>query len=111
MVYLCLSNVLLIFEHDQSHVMIGRFNIHIKHKKITFLLFYYLLQIGYYSHDEGNHLGMPEDDDPPGPAPRIDILRELAMVPVPAGGRDTQLEQFHEMQAKLDEEAGRLVQL
>jgi hypothetical protein len=49
MVYLCLSNVLLIFEHDQSHVMIGRFNIHIKHKKITFLLFYYLLQIGYYT--------------------------------------------------------------
>jgi hypothetical protein len=49
MVYLCLSNVLLIFEHDQSHVMIGRFNIHIKHKKITFLLFYYLLQIGYYN--------------------------------------------------------------
>jgi hypothetical protein len=37
-------------------------------------------------HDEGNHLGMPEDDDPPGPAPRVDILRELAMVPVPAGG-------------------------
>jgi hypothetical protein len=26
-------------------------------------------------HDEGNHLGMPEDDDPPGPMPRIDILR------------------------------------
>jgi hypothetical protein len=38
-------------------------------------------------HDEGNHLGMPEDDDPPGPAPRIDILRELAVVPVPAGVR------------------------
>jgi hypothetical protein len=37
-------------------------------------------------HDEGNHLGMPEDDDPPGPAPRVDILRELAVVPVPAGG-------------------------
>jgi hypothetical protein len=35
-------------------------------------------------HDEGNHLGMPEDDDPPGPAPRVDILRELAVVPVPA---------------------------
>jgi hypothetical protein len=33
------------------------------------------------------------------------------MVPVPAGGQDTQLEQFREMQAKLDEEAGRLVQL
>jgi hypothetical protein len=61
--------------------------------------------------DEGNHLGMPENDDPPRPAPRIDILRELAMVPVPAGGQDTQLEQIREMQAKLDEEAGQLVQL
>jgi hypothetical protein len=48
-------------------------------------------------HDEGNHLGMPEDDDPPGSAPRVDILRELAMVPVPAGGQDTQLEQIREM--------------
>jgi hypothetical protein len=37
-------------------------------------------------HDEGNHLGMPEDDDPPGPAPRVDILWELAVVPVSAGG-------------------------
>jgi hypothetical protein len=36
--------------------------------------------------DEGNHLGMLEDDDPPRPMPRIDILRELAVVPVPAGG-------------------------
>jgi hypothetical protein len=62
-------------------------------------------------HDEGNHLGMPEDDDFPGPAPRVDILRELAVVPVPAGGQDTQLEQICEMQAKLDEEAGQLVQL
>jgi hypothetical protein len=62
-------------------------------------------------HNEGNHLGMPEDDDPPGPAPRVDILRELAVVPVPAGGQDTQLEQIREMQAKLDEEAGQLVQL
>jgi hypothetical protein len=59
-------------------------------------------------HDEGNHLGMPEDDDPPGPAPCVDILRELAVVPVPAGGQDTQLEQIREMQAKLDEEAGNL---
>jgi hypothetical protein len=33
------------------------------------------------------------------------------VVPVPAGGQNTQLEQFREMQAKLDEEAGRLVQL
>jgi hypothetical protein len=62
-------------------------------------------------HDEGNHLGMPEDDDPPGPAPRVDILRERAVVPVPAGGQDTQLEQIREMQTKLDEEAGQLVQL
>ena len=61
--------------------------------------------------DKGNHLGMPEDDDPPRPVPRVDILRELAVVPVPAGGQDTQLEQIHEMQAKLDEEAGQLVQL
>jgi hypothetical protein len=37
-------------------------------------------------HDEGNHLGMPEDDDPPGPASRVDILRELAVVLVPTGG-------------------------
>jgi hypothetical protein len=62
-------------------------------------------------HDKGNHLGMPEDDDPPGPAPRVDILQELAVVPVPAGGQDTQLEQIREMQAKLDEEAEQLVQL
>jgi hypothetical protein len=61
--------------------------------------------------DEGNHLGMPEDGDPPRPAPRVDILRELAVVPVRAGGQDTQLEQIREMQAKLDEEAGQLVQL
>jgi hypothetical protein len=62
-------------------------------------------------HDEGNHLGMPEDDDPPVPASRVDIPRELAVVPVPAGGQDTQLEQIREMQAKLDEEGGQLVQL
>ena len=59
-------------------------------------------------HDEGNHLGMPEDDDPPGPASHVDILRELAVVPVPAGGQDTQLEQIREMQTKLDEEQGNL---
>jgi hypothetical protein len=61
--------------------------------------------------DEGNHLGMTEDSDPPRPAPRVDILRELAVVPVPAGGQDAQLEQIREMQARLDEEAGQLVQL
>jgi hypothetical protein len=61
--------------------------------------------------DEGNHLGMPEDDDPPRPAPHVDILRELAVVLVPAGGQDAQLEQIREMQARLDEEAGQLVPL
>jgi hypothetical protein len=34
---------------------------------------------------EGNHLGMPENGDPPRPVPRIDILQELAVVPVPVG--------------------------
>jgi hypothetical protein len=42
---------------------------------------------------EGNHLGIPENGDPPRPAPRVDILRELAVVPVPVGGQDSQLEQ------------------
>ena len=46
---------------------------------------------------EGNHLGMPENGDPPRPAPHVDILRELAVVPVPAGGQDSQLEQICEM--------------
>ena len=62
-------------------------------------------------HDEGNHLGMPEDDNTPGPVSRVDIPRELAVVPVPTGGQDTQLENLREVQAKLDEEAARLVQL
>jgi hypothetical protein len=62
-------------------------------------------------HDGDNHLGMPEDDNAHVPASSVDIPRELAVVPVPAGGQDTQLEQFREMQAKLDEEAGRLVHL
>jgi hypothetical protein len=44
--------------------------------------------------DEGNHLGIPENGEPPRPAPRIDILRKLA-----AGGQDAQLEQIREMQA------------
>jgi hypothetical protein len=57
---------------------------------------------------EGNHLGIPENGDPPRPAPRVDILRELAVVLVPAGGQDSQLEQIREMQARLDEGAGTL---
>jgi hypothetical protein len=58
--------------------------------------------------DEGNHLGIPENGDPPRPAARVDILRGLAVVPVPAGGQDAQLEQIREMQARLDEGAGTL---
>jgi hypothetical protein len=58
--------------------------------------------------DEGNHLGMPENGDLPRPVPRVDILRELAVVPVPVGGHDPQLEQIHEMQARLDEGVGTL---
>jgi hypothetical protein len=57
---------------------------------------------------EGNHLGTPKNGDPPRSAPRIDILRELAVVPVPAGGHDPHLEQIREMQARLDEGAGTL---
>jgi hypothetical protein len=59
---------------------------------------------------EGNHLGMPENGNPPRHVPRVDILRELAVVPVPVGGQDAQLEQIREMQARLDEGAGTLEQ-
>jgi hypothetical protein len=58
--------------------------------------------------NEGNHLGMPENGDLPRTVPRVDILRELAVVPVPAGGHDPQLEQIRGMQARLDEGAGTL---
>jgi hypothetical protein len=58
---------------------------------------------------EGNHLGMPENGDPPRPVPRVDILRELAVVPVLAGGPHPQLEQICERQARLDEGTGTLV--
>jgi hypothetical protein len=63
------------------------------------------------NHDEDNHLGMSGNNDAPVPASRVEIPWELAMVWVPAGGQGTQLEQLREMQAKLDEETGRLVQL
>jgi hypothetical protein len=69
------------------------------------------LHIDQGDHGEDNHLGMPQDDNAPVPVSRVDIPWELAVVPVPTGGQDTQLEQFREMQAKLDEEAGQLVQL
>jgi hypothetical protein len=57
---------------------------------------------------EGNHLGMSENSDLPRLVPRVDILRELAVVPVPAGGHDPQLEQIRGVQARLDEGAGTL---
>jgi hypothetical protein len=57
---------------------------------------------------KGNHLGMPENGDLPRPMPRVDILRELAVVPVPAGGHDPQLEQIRGVPARLDEGAGAL---
>jgi hypothetical protein len=56
--------------------------------------------------DEDNHLGMPRNDDAPAPASRVEIPRELAEAWAPAGGQGTQLEQLHEMQAKLDKETG-----
>jgi hypothetical protein len=62
-------------------------------------------------HDEDDRLGMPENNDAPAPASHVEIPQELDVVRVPAGGQDTQLEQLREMQAKLDEETGRLVQL
>jgi hypothetical protein len=34
---------------------------------------------------EGNHLGIPENGDPPRPVPGVDILQELVVVPVPVG--------------------------
>jgi hypothetical protein len=57
---------------------------------------------------KGNHLGMPEDSDLPRLVPRVDIPRELAVVPVQAGGHDPQLEQIRGVQARLDEGAGAL---
>jgi hypothetical protein len=51
---------------------------------------------------------MPENGDLPRPVPRVDILWELAVVPVPAGGHDPQLEQIRGVQARLDEGAGTL---
>jgi hypothetical protein len=40
-------------------------------------------------HGGDNHPGMPQDDNAPMPASRVDIPQELAVVPVPAGGQDT----------------------
>jgi hypothetical protein len=54
---------------------------------------------------------MPEDDDPPRPAPRVDILRELAVVLVPAGGSGHIARANSRDAGQVDEEAGQLVQL
>jgi hypothetical protein len=62
-------------------------------------------------HDEDNHLSMPRNNDTPAPASRVEIPRVLAKARAPVGGQGMQLEQLHEMQAKLDEETGRLMQL
>jgi hypothetical protein len=62
-------------------------------------------------HDGENHLGMPGGGDALAPASRVEIPRELAVAQVPTRGQGSQLEQLREMQAKLDEEARRLVQL
>jgi hypothetical protein len=62
-------------------------------------------------HDEDNHPSMPGNNNALVPASCVEIPRELAVARVPMGGQGTQLEQLHEMQAKLDEETGRLVQL
>jgi hypothetical protein len=48
---------------------------------------------------------MPKDGDLPRPVPRADIPQELAVVPVPAGGHDPQLEQVRGAHARLDEGA------
>jgi hypothetical protein len=62
-------------------------------------------------HDGENHLGMPGSDGALALASRVEIPWELAVAQVPTGGQGSQLGQLREMQAKLDEEAGRLVQL
>jgi hypothetical protein len=54
---------------------------------------------------------MPGNDGALALASRVEIPRELAVAQVPTGGQGSQLEQLHEMQANLDEETGRLVQL
>jgi hypothetical protein len=62
-------------------------------------------------HDGDNHPSMPGGDGALAPASRVEIPLELAVAQVPTGGQGSQLEQLREMQAKLDEETGRLVQL
>jgi hypothetical protein len=51
---------------------------------------------------------VPEDGDLPRLVPCVDIPRELAVVPIQAGGHDPQLEQIRGVQARLDEGADAL---
>jgi hypothetical protein len=44
--------------------------------------------IDQVDHGKDNHIGMPQDGNAPVPASRVDIPRELAVVPVPAGGSE-----------------------
>jgi hypothetical protein len=60
------------------------------------------------NHDGENHLGMPGSDGALAPTSRVEIPRELAVVQVPAGGQDTQLEQLHEMQPSSTKKQGSL---
>jgi hypothetical protein len=62
-------------------------------------------------HNGDNHLSMPRNNDAPTLASRVEIPRELAEAQAPAGGQGTLLEKLREMQAKLDEETERLMQL
>jgi hypothetical protein len=54
---------------------------------------------------------MPGGDGALAPASRVEVSQELAVAQVLMGSQGSQLEQLREMQAKLDEETGRLVQL
>jgi hypothetical protein len=63
------------------------------------------------NHHGDNHLGMPRNNDASAPTSRVEIPRELAEAQTPAGGQGKLLEQLREMQAKLDEETERLMQL
>jgi hypothetical protein len=67
--------------------------------------------INQEDHDGDHHPGMPGGDGALAPASRIEIPRELPVAQVPMGDQGSRLEQLREIQAKLDKEMGRLVQL
>jgi hypothetical protein len=59
-------------------------------------------------HGGDNHLGMPEDDNALVLASRVDIPRELAMVPVPAGVRTHSSSNFSRCRPGSTKKRGRL---